>query len=209
VSSCAQTAKTLVDDAIDREVADRHLQEDLQDIRESLSTVLRRSEGLTRFIQSYRQLSRLPPPNRKPIRLEAYFNRLESLVGAELARKKIELSFQHDPPSLAVVADEDMLDQALINLVRNAANALADKQDASIRVSAYTDSKQRTVLEIEDNGPGVPEDLAEKIFIPFFTTQTQGSGVGLALVRYIMLSHGGKAIHEKNESGGATFRLIF
>jgi two-component system nitrogen regulation sensor histidine kinase NtrY len=209
VSSCAQTAKTLVDDAIDREVADQHLQEDLQDIRESLGTVLRRSEGLTRFIQSYRQLSRLPPPNRKPIRLEAYFNRLESLVGAELARKKIELSFQHDPPSLAVVADEDMLDQALINLVRNAANALADKQDASIRVSAYTDSKQRTVLEIEDNGPGVPEDLAEKIFIPFFTTQTQGSGVGLALVRYIMLSHGGKAIHEKNESGGATFRLIF
>jgi two-component system nitrogen regulation sensor histidine kinase NtrY len=209
VSSCAQTAKTLVDDAIDREVADQHLQEDLQDIRESLGTVLRRSEGLTRFIQSYRQLSRLPPPNRRPIRLEAYFNRLESLVGSELARKKIELSFQHDPPSLAVVADEDMLDQALINLVRNAANALADKQDASIRVSAYTDSKQRTVLEIEDNGPGVPEDLAEKIFIPFFTTQTQGSGVGLALVRYIMLSHGGKAIHEKNESGGATFRLIF
>jgi two-component system nitrogen regulation sensor histidine kinase NtrY len=209
VSSCAQTAKTLVDDAIDREVADQHLQEDLQDIRESLGTVLRRSEGLTRFIQSYRQLSRLPPPNRKPIRLEAYFNRLESLVGAELARKKIELSFQHDPPSLAVVADEDMLDQALINLVRNAANALADKQDASIRVSAYTDSKQRTVLEIEDNGPGVPEDLAKKIFIPFFTTRTQGSGVGLALVRYIMLSHGGKAIHEKNESGGATFRLIF
>jgi two-component system nitrogen regulation sensor histidine kinase NtrY len=209
VSSCAQTAKTLVDDAIDREVADQHLQEDLQDIRESLGTVLRRSEGLTRFIQSYRQLSRLPPPNRKPIRLEAYFNRLESLVGAELARKKIELSFQHDPPSLAVDADEDMLDQALINLVRNAANALADKQDASIRVSAYTDSKQRTVLEIEDNGPGVPEDLAKKIFIPFFTTRTQGSGVGLALVRYIMLSHGGKAIHEKNESGGATFRLIF
>jgi two-component system nitrogen regulation sensor histidine kinase NtrY len=209
VSSCAQTAKTLVDDALDREVADQQLQEDLQDIRESLGTVLRRSEGLTRFIQSYRQLSRLPPPNRKSIRLEAYFNRLESLVGGELSRKKIELSFQHDPPSLAVVADEDMLDQALINLVRNAANALADTQDARITVNAYTDGKQRTVLEVQDNGPGVPEDLAEKIFIPFFTTQTQGSGVGLALVRYIMLSHGGKAVCDSNESGGASFRLIF
>ena len=102
-----------------------------------------------------------------------------------------------------------MLDQALINLVRNAANALADTQDARITVNAYTDGKQRTVLEVQDNGPGVPEDLAEKIFIPFFTTQTQGSGVGLALVRYIMLSHGGKAVCDRNESGGASFRLIF
>jgi nitrogen fixation/metabolism regulation signal transduction histidine kinase len=209
VSSCAQTAKTLVDDALDREVADEQLQEDLQDIGESLGTVLRRSEGLTRFIQSYRQLSRLPPPNRKSIRLDAYFKRLESLVRGEPARKKIELSFQHDPPSLAVVADEDMLDQALINLIRNAANALEDTQDAHITVNAYTDSKQRTVLEVQDNGPGVPEDLAENIFIPFFTTRTQGSGVGLALVRYIMLSHGGKAIYYRNELGGASFRLIF
>jgi len=209
VSSCAQTAKTLVDDAMDRGVADEHLQEDLADIRESLGTVLRRSEGLTRFIQSYRQLSRLPPPNRKSIRLETYFNRLESLVGGELARKKIELSFQHDPPSLAVVADEDMLDQALINLVRNAANALVDTQGARITVNAYTDSKQRTVLEVQDNGPGVPEALAEKIFIPFFTTQSQGTGVGLALVRYIMLSHGGKAVYDRTEQGGAAFRLIF
>ena len=92
-----------------------------------------------------------------------------------------------------------MVDQALINLVRNAANALADKQDARIWINAYTDSKQRTVLEIQDNGPGVPKDLAEKIFMPFFTTRTQGSGVGLALVRYIMLSHGGKAVYERNE----------
>jgi nitrogen fixation/metabolism regulation signal transduction histidine kinase len=209
VSSCAQTAKTLVDDALAREVADQHLQEDLQDIRESLDTVLRRSESLTRFIQNYRQLSRLPPPKRKSIRLEAYFNRLESLVRGELARKRIKLSFEHNPPSLGVVADEDMLDQAMINLIRNSANALEGGENAQIRVVAYTDGKQRTVLEVQDNGPGVPEELAEQIFIPFFTTQTQGSGVGLALVRYIMLSHGGKAVYYRNEQGGASFRLIF
>jgi nitrogen-specific signal transduction histidine kinase len=73
----------------------------------------------------------------------------------------------------------------------------------------YTDGKQRTVLEVQDNGPGASEDLAEKIFLPFFTTQTHGSGVGLALVRYIMLSHGGKAFCSKNELGGASFCLIF
>ena len=209
VSSCAQTAKTLVDDALDQEVADERLQEDLQGIRESLDTVLRRSEGLTRFIQSYRQLSRLPPPKRRPIRVEDYLNRLESLVQGEMVRKKIELNLQHDPPSLTVMADENMLDQAMINLVRNAANALTDTEDAHIMVNAYTDRRQRTVLEVQDNGPGVPEDLAEQIFIPFFTTRTQGSGVGLALVRYIMLSHGGKAVYNRNKMGGASFRLIF
>jgi len=209
VSSCAQTAKTLVNDALECEITDLHLREDLEDIRESLDTVMRRSEGLTRFIQSYRQLSRLPPPKRKSIRVQDYFERLKSLVSGDLARKAIALSFHHDPPSLAVMADEDMLDQALINLVRNAASFLEDAGDGRIDVVAYRDLKQRTVLEVRDNGPGVPEELAEQIFTPFFTTRTEGSGVGLALVRYIMLSHGGKAICEPNEAGGASFRLVF
>jgi len=209
VSSCAQTARTLVDDALERDYADPQLQEDLEDIRASLDTVLRRSEGLTRFIQSYRQLSRLPPPKRKPIRIQDYFERLKSLVSGDLARKEITLNFQHDPASLVVVADEDMLDQALINLVRNAANALEGADNGRIDLIAYADLKQRTVLEVRDNGPGVAEELAEQIFTPFFTTRHEGSGVGLALVRYIMLSHGGKAICERNDSGGASFRLIF
>jgi signal transduction histidine kinase len=76
-------------------------------------------------------------------------------------------------------------------------------------VVAYTDGKQKTVLEVQDNGPGVSEDLAEKIFPPFFTTQTHGSGVSLALVRDSMLRHGGKALCSKNELGGASFCLIF
>jgi nitrogen fixation/metabolism regulation signal transduction histidine kinase len=209
VSSCAQTARTLADDALGCDITDPHLREDLEDIRESLDTVMRRSEGLTRFIQSYRQLSRLPPPKRKPIHLRDYFDRLQSLVGGDLERKNIALRFEHDPPSLVAVADEDMLDQALINLVRNAANALEGKENGRVDVVGYTDAKQRTVLEVRDNGPGVPDDLAERIFTPFFTTRSEGSGVGLALVRYIMLSHGGKAICERNESGGATFRLVF
>lgn len=209
VSSCAQTAKTLVDDALDREMANGQLREDLQDIGESLETVMRRSEGLTRFIQNYRQLSRLPPPRKRAIRVGSYFSRLESLVQGEMARKKIELEMHHDPPSLSVVADEDMLDQALINLVRNAADALEEQSRKEIRVVAFTDDKQRTVLEVQDNGSGISQEMQDKIFDPFFTTRPHGSGVGLALVRYIMLSHGGKALCRNNESGGASIRLIF
>jgi nitrogen fixation/metabolism regulation signal transduction histidine kinase len=209
VASCAQTAKALVDEAVDSQIEDDELRENLQDIRESVDTVLRRSEGLKRFIQSYRQLSRMPPPKKKKVLIEGYFHRLESLVRGELARKQIDLEFQYRPPSLALLADEDMLDQALINLIRNAADALSETPGAIITVAAYTDDKQRTVLEVRDNGPGVPEQLKGKIFDPFFTTRQQGTGVGLALVRYIMLSHGGTASYRENDTAGAIFRLVF
>jgi len=213
VSSCAQTAKTLIDEVIGEVIEGgmegENLREELHDIRESVDTVLRRSEGLARFIQSYRQLSRLPPPKKKKILISSYFHRLESLVSGELSRKNIELSFDFEPKSLSVMADEDMLDQALINLIRNASDALTETTEAAINVRSHADEKQRTVIEVQDNGPGVPGEMAEKIFVPFFTTRTQGSGVGLALVRYIMLSHGGAASFRPGRSAGAIFRLTF
>jgi len=209
VSSCAQTAKTLVDEALTNDTIDANLIEDMRDIQESLDTVLRRSEGLTRFIKSYRQLSRMPPPRKQKIEITQYFHKLKALVKDELARKKIQLDFNCQPKGLSLMADKDMLDQVAINLIRNAADALTQTPSGSISVNAYTDSKQRTVLEVSDNGPGIPDDLVEKIFMPFFTTKNQGSGIGLALVRYIMLSHNGTAIYVANDEGGSSFRLIF
>ena len=102
-----------------------------------------------------------------------------------------------------------MLDQLLINLIRNAADTQQQSARMSIWVSAYTDSKQRTVIEINDDGPGISEEIAEDIFVPFFTTKAQGSGIGLALVRYIMLSHGGAVRYAPNDQNGASFRLVF
>jgi len=209
VSSCAQTAKTLVDEVIRNDIQNEGLAEDLHDIQESLDTVLRRSEGLTRFIQSYRQLSRMPPPDKARISVSKYFQHIQTLVQDELARKNIQLEFHYKPNSLSLLADKDMLDQVVINLIRNASDALAEARAATIEVSAYTDSKQRTVLEVNDNGPGIPDDLAEQIFMPFFTTKNQGSGIGLALVRYIMLSHGGAATYAPNPERGSCFRLVF
>jgi nitrogen fixation/metabolism regulation signal transduction histidine kinase len=209
VSSCAQTAKTLVDDVIDAGLKDPGLEEDMRDVQESLETVLRRSEGLKRFIQSYRQLSRLPPPNKTRIAVADYFQHLEALVKDELTRKDILLEFHHHPGSLVLAADRDMLDQVVINLIRNAADALAGSEAACVNVSAFNDSKQRTVLEIRDNGPGIPQDVAEKMFLPFFTTRDRGSGIGLALVRYIMLSHGGTVLYEPVEGSGSSFKLVF
>lgn len=209
VSSCAQTAKTLVDEVIKTGLYDENLSEDMHDIQESLDTVLRRSEGLKRFIQSYRQLSRLPPPRKTKIMVPDYFQHLKTLVQDELARRKVRLEFHCQPQGLSLMADRDMLDQVAINLIRNASDAVTETSQANILVSAYTDNKHRTVLTVSDNGPGIPADQVEKIFMPFFTTKNQGSGIGLALVRYIMLSHGGTVMYEPNGNKGSSFRLIF
>jgi two-component system nitrogen regulation sensor histidine kinase NtrY len=209
VSSCAQTAKELADTALARDQLDDQSREDLQDIRDSVDTVVRRSEGLVRFIQSYRQLSRMPKPEKERIDLEKYFSHLNALIGSELAHKKIAIHFSHFPAQLSVMADKDMLDQALINLIRNSSEALSVASNARITINGFSDDKQRTVIAVSDNGPGIAEDIVEKIFVPYFTARTKGSGVGLALVRYIMLSHGGSVNYVPGEVGGSTFSLVF
>ena len=101
----------------------------------------RRSEGLRRFVQSYRQLTRMPPPKTRKITVGEYFQRLESLLKNELAQKKIEVNFSRHPASLNLLADEDMLDQAMINLVRNAADAVKDSGDGKIDIRAYINGR--------------------------------------------------------------------
>jgi len=209
VSSLARTAQGLVDDFNKTQKLGKEEQTDLKDIRDALDTLVRRSEGLTGFVQSYRQLTRMPPPKMKKIKLSAYFSRLESLLRPDWEKKKIKLSILIEPSGLTLVADEGMLDQAMINLLRNASDALTGIKKAEVKIRAFLDSKQRIVLEVEDNGPGIEKDLADKIFVPFFTTKKKGSGVGLTLVRYIVLSHGGAITYRPGEKGGSIFRIVF
>jgi two-component system nitrogen regulation sensor histidine kinase NtrY len=209
VSSCAQTAESLVVDVLANKVDDPQMRSDLEDIRDAVDTMARRSEGLMRFVHSYRQLTRMPPPKTRKIELEEYFFRLNSLLRTELKQKDITFVCELQPTGLSVLADEDMLDQVIINLVRNAADAVEGTTNGKIGIRAYIDGKQRVVLQVADNGPGIDAETAKNIFVPFFTTKSQGSGVGLALVRYIMLTHGGTALYAPGSSGGSVFRLIF
>ena len=209
VSSCAQTAESLVEDVLARKFDDPAVRGELEDIRDAIETITRRSEGLMRFVRSYRQLTRMPPPKTQKLAIDQYFQRLESLLASELNESNIAVQFNFYPSSLSVLADEDLLDQAMINLVRNAAEAVDNTQEARIDIRAYIDNKQRVILEVEDNGPGIDPATAKNIFVPFFTTRQQGSGVGLSLVRYIMLTHGGTAHYSPGAVQGSVFRLIF
>ena len=130
-------------------------------------------------------------------------------MAAPWADRGIELLVQVEPASLTVDADPEMLEQVLLNLLKNAEQALEGTTRPSVSLKAGLNRNGHVSLEVADNGPGIDGEVAAKIFVPFFTTKREGSGVGLALTRQIMLAHGGTVVLGESPSGGARFTLTF
>jgi nitrogen fixation/metabolism regulation signal transduction histidine kinase len=209
VASLAKTATELVDDAILKLGEHPEVSEELEDVKSAVETVARRSEGLMQFVQSYRRLTRLPAPKQQRILLSELFANVGQLVAAEWAEKEIELSLRVEPSSLELTADPDMVEQVLLNLLQNAQHVLAGHDSARVKLVGSLSRQGHVSVEVSDNGPGVSADIAKRIFVPFFTTRREGSGVGLALTRQVMLAHGGTATLGTSDSGGAKFTLRF
>ena len=209
ITSLATTAGDLVEDLRERNDRGEPLGEDLEDLHDAVRTVARRSGSLVQFVESYRQITRLAPPERRRIRLDELFGSAARLAGAEWPDSESRLQWSVEPPGLDVFADRDLLEPTLLNLLRNAWLATAEVDDPQIRMLARLNRRGHVTIVISDNGPGVPEDLARKIFVPFFTTRKGGSGVGLALARQVMIAHKGFIRLDHNEQGGARFTLIF
>jgi two-component system, NtrC family, nitrogen regulation sensor histidine kinase NtrY len=206
IASLARTADEMVDDLAKRVGVEDEL---VADIHSAIHTLARRSDGLMRFVRSYRQFTQMPPPSLRPLGLREYFQRLEKLLLTEWAGRGVELHVAPPANGLTVLADDSLLDQAVINLLRNAADAAAASQTPRVWLDARLSDRGRPVIEIGDNGPGVDEGLGEKIFLPFFTTKPEGSGIGLALARQVMLVHKGAITASARPGGGALFRLTF
>ncbi len=209
VTSLARTASDLVDDVVRETGPDSPLAEDLGDVQNAVATVARRSDSLMQFIDSYRQITRLAPPEKKRVPLTELFDVATRLAAAEWQDDRVSLTAQVEPSGLYVYADRDLLEPVLLNLLRNAWQATKDQKQPAIEMRGRLNRRGNTVIEIIDNGPGVPEDIATKIFVPFFTTREGGSGVGLALARQVMIAHGGFIRLSQNEGSGATFSLTF
>ena len=161
------------------------------------------------FIDSYRQITRLAPPEKKRVALSELFEAVTQLARAEWQDGRVALSSAVEPSGLYVYADRDLLEPVLLNLLRNAWQATRDVDGPSIRIVGRLNRRGNTVIEIIDNGPGVPEEITNKIFVPFFTTREGGSGVGLALARQVMIAHGGFIRLGRGQGEGATFSLTF
>jgi nitrogen fixation/metabolism regulation signal transduction histidine kinase len=209
VTSLAKTSLSLVDDVLRKEKAGEPLDEDLEDLRDAVATVARRSNSLTQFVDGYRQISRLAPPEKKRVRLSKLFESASQLLVAEWPDSKVSLSVEVTPVELDVYADRDLLEPVLLNLLRNAWQSTVNIENPAIALRGRLNRRNNVVIDVIDNGPGVPDSLATKIFVPFFTTKESGSGVGLALARQVMIAHGGFIRLSRNDSGGATFSLTF
>ncbi|QQS38321.1 MAG: ATP-binding protein [Ignavibacteriales bacterium] len=165
--------------------------EELEDIISANNTILKRSEGLLHFVNNYRNLTKIPRPVFQIISIKKLFERIETLMKKELKEQGIDFNCEVDPLSLELTADPDLIEQVLINLIINSQHALKDIRNAKISLTGSLDDKGKILIKVMDNGSGIPEDVQEKIFIPFFSTKRNGSGIGLSLSRQIIRAHGG------------------
>jgi two-component system nitrogen regulation sensor histidine kinase NtrY len=209
ISSLAATARDLVRDVHSHTPADDARSSALTDARDALETVARRSEGLLHFVQNHRRLTKPLVTQMQVATLQRIFARIQRLLAAELAANAIQMTASIEPQTLDLAADADLLDQALINLVRNSIEALAEVPAGQIALSARRDPSGHVVIAVADNGPGIATEQRDRIFVPFFTTKRQGSGVGLTLVRQIATAHGATVDVSQTPGGGATVSLNF
>jgi nitrogen fixation/metabolism regulation signal transduction histidine kinase len=210
ISSLVATARGLVTEVATDLSADDSRRSSLAQVSEALDTVGRRSEGLLNFLQNHRRLTRRLEAKIELLPLSRVFARLQRLLAPELATRNIELTLSVEPETLQVAADSELLDQALINLMRNSIDAVRDEPTGRISLSAWQEAGAHVVITVADNGPGIPKAQREKVFVPFFTTKRQGSGVGLTLVRQIATAHGATvSISDNSASGGACVRIRF
>ncbi len=181
----------------------------VHDLELGIETIKRRSEGLLKFAETYRNLNKITKPNLNKIYVRDLFENLYQLMQPTLEAKEIEMEVVLKDTSLAVEVDSSLIDQVLINLVINAKEALKDRAGARIILSAYLSGKQRVIIKVSDNGSGIPEDVQENIFIPFFSTKKTGSGIGLSLCKQIMMLHKGNIQVHSIEGEGTAFSLYF
>jgi len=182
--------------------------EQLADIHFSLNTILKRSEGMLHFVEDYRKLTRIPVPELSEVRISDLLENIKKLYEAELDKKGISLKIEITQQQSEILIDQHLIEQVLINLLTNASHALENTSNPKILLKAYK-KDDKTYIQVIDNGSGIPEDKLNKIFIPFFSTKENGSGIGLSLSRNIMNLHGGTLQVYSIEGEGTTFSLIF
>ncbi len=208
LSSLASTVETNLVDNIEDDVPIE--KEELEDIYLAVQTIKRRSEGLIRFVTDFRNLTRIPEPKINEIEVKKVLDHIKLLLSHEMVVKGIEFSIKIEPKDLKVHVDKELIDQVLINLLQNAMHALEENEsDKMIIINAFVNEYGRPMIKIRDNGSGIDEEALGKIFIPFFTTKKQGSGIGLSLSKQIMRKHGGAIMVKSVINEGTEFTLRF
>lgn len=183
--------------------------DEAEDMHLSVQTISKRSEGLIKFVKEFRSLTHIPKPKVLQVAVKPLLDELAMLHKKELADNNIAISVLVEPETMMVMADKTLIEQVLINLIKNAIQAFGEKTDKKISLYAHLNETGNVLISVKDNGTGIEPEALEKIFIPFFSTKKTGSGIGLSLSRQIMRQHEGN-ISVKSEMGeGTEFVLRF
>ena len=183
--------------------------DELKDIKTSLRTISSRSKGLVNFVKAYNDLTRIPPPKIKSVDILPALKNIEQLLTPQFKSSGIRLKYEVDHVDLTIKADMGLIEQVIINVLLNAVDALENQSNAEITISCFVNPDNKKCIEISDNGPGIPEEVLENVFVPFYTTKSQGSGIGLSLSRQIMRLHYGTIEVSSIPGAGTTVTLLF
>ncbi len=191
-----------------------NVQEDMDidavtEIQQALQTINKRSTGLLHFVNTYRNLTRIPKPNFKIFPVKDLFKNLYLLMEEEISDNKVKFVTNIEPENIEVSADEQLVEQVIINLIRNSMHALEGRKDPTIELKTYYNKRGRVTIQVADNGTGILPEVLDKIFIPFFTTKQSGSGIGLSLSRQILRLHNGTITANSVPDKETIFTLTF
>lgn len=209
ISSLASIVEEELKQHMEQEKAGPLTRDQLNDIHLSLQTISKRSEGLIHFVKEFRSLTSIPKPKPILIPVKSLLDELAMLHRKELMEKNIQLKISVYPDDMTISADKNMIEQVIINLIKNAIQAFEDQDGRLIELRAALNEKSRPVITVRDNGSGIDPEAIDKIFIPFFTTKKTGSGIGLSLSRQIMRQHQGTLTVKSTPGKGTEFFMRF
>ena len=178
-------------------------------VREGIEAIGSTGKGLIGFVESYRRVTRIPTPRLRSFYVLPFLERIVTLIRHDTADRALDIRIGVEPEELLLYADEDMIGQVVLKLLKNAVHALQGRTDGTIRIAATGSESGEITLSVTDNGCGIPPEVAANIFMPFFTTKENGSGIGLSVSRQIMRLHNGSISLKCSRPGETTFKLLF
>lgn len=181
--------------------------DDHEKVAEGLEIIHSTNDRLMQFVNSFRQVTRIPQPQKAPFYIKELIDESVALTDFE----KIKLNIDINPKDIMIYADKTQMSQVLVNLLKNAVESCAsnnEEKEYNIEIRSHLDSEERIYIEVSNNGGRISDEIAENIFIPFFTTKCDGSGIGLALSRQIIRLHGGTIHLSKNTEEKVAFLIV-
>ena len=210
IASLTSTMKDILVEDLEEVNGKYELNEEaVDDLQDGLGTIENRSKGLIRFIDAYRDYTSIPLPRIKPVLVDELLEHVSQLMKIELRQFKIDYSISTLPKRQQINIDEELIEQVLINLIKNAIEALHETDNPTIKVVSEINIEGNVRISVTDNGQGIIKEALDQIFIPFYSTKKTGSGIGLSLSRQIMQLHNGTLTADSQPGQYTTFTLTF